>query len=214
MLCQEKPEGLRLGTDLEAEALSSNSGVEAYQIVGDETSDLNERAVHLLRPSSFDRVLEVGSGHGRAVARLANIVDKGCVCGIDVSESMLNRAVRRNRRAVAAGRVQLRKGDCASIPFANANFDGALAVHTLHFWRDPVACLSEIRRVLNSRARLVLGFLRGDSVHRNRFRNGIDTFCGEQSVRTMLEACDFGSIQFSRIGEESLVLATATDRVC
>ena len=125
MLCQEKPEGLRLGTDLEAEALSSNSGADAYR---SETSDLNECAVHLLRPSSSDRVIDVGFGQGRAVARLANIVDKGCVCGIDVSESMLNRAVRRNRRAVAAGRVQLRKGDCASIPFANANFDGALAV--------------------------------------------------------------------------------------
>ena len=92
----------------------------------DADSDLNERAVHLLRPSPSDRVLEVGFGLGRAVARLANIVEKGCACGIDVSESMLNMAVRPNRRAVAAGRVLLRKGDCASIPFANANFDGRL----------------------------------------------------------------------------------------
>jgi hypothetical protein len=28
----------------------------------------------------------------------------------------------------------------------------------------------------------------------------------------MLEACGFGSIRFSQIGEASLVLATATDR--
>jgi ubiquinone/menaquinone biosynthesis C-methylase UbiE len=203
---REQPEGMRLGIDLEAQALIS--GLDAYRIVAHETSDLNERAVDLLRPSPSDRVLEVGFGHGRAVARLASIVDKGCVCGIDVSESMLNLAVRRNRHAVAAGRVQLRKGDCASIPFANANFDGALAVHALSFWSDPVGYLSEIRRVLKPRARLVLGFFR----ERNRFPNETDTFYGEQSVRTMLEACDFGSIQFSQIGEESLVLATATDR--
>jgi len=176
-----------------------------------ETSDLNERAVHLLGPSPSDRVLEVGFGHGRTVARLANIVDKGCVCGIDVSESMVTMAVRRNRRAVATGRVQLRKGDCVSIPFGNANFNGALAVHTLYFWSDPIACLSEIRRILKPRARLVLGFLRGDSVRRNHFPNEIYTFYDERSVHTMLETCDFGSIQFSQIGKASLVLATATD---
>ena len=212
MLYRGQLEGLPLGIDQQAEALISTSGVDANRIVAHEPSDLNERAVYLLRPSPSDRVLEVVFGHGRAVARLANIVNNGCVCGIDVSESMLNVAVRRNRRAVAAGRVQLRRGGCASIPFANANFDGALAVHTLSFWSDPVACLSEIRRVLKPKARFVLGFLRGDSVHRNRFPNEIETFYGEQSVRTMLEACDFGSIQFSQIGEESLVLATATDR--
>ena len=189
MLYREQPQGLRRGIDQEADASIAGSG----------DVDLNERAVQLLRPSPSDRVLEVGFGEGRAVARLADLVDKGCVCGIDVSGSMLNKAVRRNRGAVSAGRVLLRKGDCASIPFANANFDGALAVHTLQFWRDPVACLSEIRRTLRPRARLVLGFLR-------------DWFYSEQSVRTMLEICDFGSIQFSQIGEEALVLATATDR--
>jgi ubiquinone/menaquinone biosynthesis C-methylase UbiE len=123
---------------------------------------------------------------------------------------MLNMAVRRNRRTIAEGRVELRHGDCASIPFNDASFDGALAVHTLYFWSDPVACLSEIRRILKPNARLVLGFLRGDSVHRNRFPNEVYTFHDEQSVRAMLETCAFGSIQFSQIAEASLVLATAT----
>jgi ubiquinone/menaquinone biosynthesis C-methylase UbiE len=116
---------------------------------------------------------------------------------------------RRNRHAVAAGRVQLRRGDCASIPFANANFDGALAVHALSFWRDPVAYLSEIRRVLKPGARLVLGFFR----QRNRFPNDTDALYSEQSACTILEACDFGSIQFSQFDEESLVLAAASDRI-
>jgi ubiquinone/menaquinone biosynthesis C-methylase UbiE len=129
-------------------------------VMARETSDLNERAVRLLRPSSFDRVLEIGSGHGRTIERVASVVHSGCVCGVDVSESMLNMAVRRNRRAIAEGRVELRKGECASIPFDAAIFDGVLSVHTLYFWSDPAACLREIRRVLRPGARLVLGFLR------------------------------------------------------
>jgi ubiquinone/menaquinone biosynthesis C-methylase UbiE len=138
-------------------------------IMAHETSDLNERAVRLLDPSPFDRVLEVGFGHGRTIERLAGVVSNGRVCGIDVSESILNMSVRRNRRAVAEGRVELRQGDCASIPFHAASFDGALCVHTLYFWSDPAACLREIRRVLRPGARLVLGFLRDDSAPRNSF---------------------------------------------
>ena len=122
-------------------------------IMAHETSDLNEHALRLLRPSPSDLVLEVGFGHGRTIERLASVVNTGRVCGIDVSESMLNMAVRRNRRAIAEGRVELRKGDCASIPFDAASFDGALSFHTLYFWSDPAGCLREIRRVLRPGAR-------------------------------------------------------------
>jgi SAM-dependent methyltransferase len=178
-------------------------------VMAHETSDLNERAVRLLGPSPSDRVLEVGFGHGRTIERLARVVNNGRVCGIDVSESMLNMAVRRNLRAITEGRVELRKGDCASIPFDAASFDGALSVHTLYFWSDPAACLREIRRVLQPGARLVLGFLRGDSAQRNSFPTEVYTFHDEQAISTMLAATDFRSIQFSRIGEVYLVLATA-----
>ena len=95
-------------------------------IMSHETSDLNEHAVRLLGPSPFDRVLEVGFGHGRTIERLASVVHSGRVCGIDVSESMLSMAVRRNRRAIAEGRADLRKGDYASIPFDAGALTGRL----------------------------------------------------------------------------------------
>ena len=179
-------------------------------VMAHETLDLNVRAIRLLRLAPSDRVLEIGFGHGGTIERLAEVANEGRVCGVDISESMLNMAIRRNRRAIAEGRVELRHGDCASIPFDDASFDGALAVHALYFWSDPVACLRELRRVLKPSGRLVLGFLRGDSPQRNRFPNEVYTFYDERSVGAMLEACDFGAIQFSRIGEASLVLATAT----
>jgi ubiquinone/menaquinone biosynthesis C-methylase UbiE len=144
-------------------------------VMAHETADLNERALRLLRPSPFDRILEVGFGHGRTIGCLAAAVGNGRVYGVDASELMLNVAVRRNRRAIAEGRVELRKGDCASLPFDAASFDGALSVDTLYFWRDPAACLREIRRVLRPGGRLVLGFLRGDSPERNGFPNEVYT---------------------------------------
>jgi ubiquinone/menaquinone biosynthesis C-methylase UbiE len=176
-----------------------------------ETSDLNEHAVGLLGPSPSDRVLEVGFGHGRTIERLAGVVNNGRVYGIDASELMLKMAVRRNRRAIAEGRVELHGGDCASIPFDAASFDGVLSVHTLYFWSDPAACLREIRRVLRPGARLVLGFLRGDGAQRTRFPNELYIFYDEHAVYAMLATSDFSSIQFSRIGQAFLVLAIAVE---
>ena len=46
-------------------------------VMARETADLNERALRLLGPSPFDRVLEVGFGHGRTIERLANAVYNG-----------------------------------------------------------------------------------------------------------------------------------------
>jgi SAM-dependent methyltransferase len=179
-------------------------------VMARETKDLNEKAISLLAPSPTDRVLEIGFGHGRTVERIASFVTDGRVCGLDVSEAMLEMAVRRNRRGVAAGRVDLRIGDCASMPFADASFDRALTVHTLYFWRDPTLCLREIRRVLRPGARLVLGFLRGDSPRRTSFPHEVYAFYDEGQVKTMLAAAGFDSIEFSRVGEASLALATAS----
>ncbi len=176
-------------------------------IMAHETADLNERALRLLRPSPFDHVLEIGFGHGRTIERLASVVENGRVCGIDVSESMLAMAVRRNRRAIAEGRVELRTADCASIPFDAASFNAALSVHTLYFWSDPIACLTEIRRVLRPGGRLVLGFLGSDSARRNSFPTQVYTFHEETAVSAMLTAAEFRSIEVSRVGDASLILS-------
>jgi ubiquinone/menaquinone biosynthesis C-methylase UbiE len=155
-------------------------------VMAHETADFNEQATRLLQPAPSDWVLEIGFGHGRTIERLAKTVNRGRVCGVDVSESMLNVAIRRNRRAIDEGRMELRRGDCASLPFDDASFDGALSVHTLYFWSDPAACLRETRRVLRPGARLVLGFLPADSSRRKSFPTEIYTFHGDEAVQTML----------------------------
>jgi SAM-dependent methyltransferase len=179
-------------------------------VMARETAHLNEQAISLLQPSPSDWVLEIGFGHGRTIKRLASMVANGRVCGIDVSEAMFNMAVRRNRRGIADGRVDLRLEDCASIPFDDACFDWALSVHTLYFWSDPTSCLREIRRVLRPGARLALGFLRAESPRRICFPREVYTFYDEREVRAMLASAGFDSIEFSLVGEATLALATAS----
>jgi ubiquinone/menaquinone biosynthesis C-methylase UbiE len=98
--------------------------------------ELNER----------DRVLEIGFGPGTDVRRAARRA--GHVAGIDPSDVMLGQARARNRRAIAAGRVDLRFGAMPKLPFEDARFDKAFSINSFQFWPDGIAGLMELRRVM------------------------------------------------------------------
>jgi ubiquinone/menaquinone biosynthesis C-methylase UbiE len=113
--------------------------------------------VNLLRVQPSDHVLEVGFGPGIAiqeVARRARLVS-----GVDVSRTMVAAARRRNAAAVRDRQVDLRRGDAAKLPFADDTFDKAFSIHSIYFWRDPLAALGEIRRVLKPHGMVVLTVL-------------------------------------------------------
>jgi SAM-dependent methyltransferase len=115
----------------------------------------NRLALDALSLAPGDSVLELGFGPGEALAAMAR---SGCrsIHGIDRSAAMLRQAARRNRAAVAAGHIQLRQGDFASLPYPDASFDKVLAVNVVYFWHDATAVIGEIRRVLRPGGTLVL----------------------------------------------------------
>ncbi len=112
--------------------------------------------VSLLGIERGDWVLEIGFGAGRAVELVAGQTVDGHVAGVDLSRTMVRAATRRNRRAVAAGRVAPRQGDVAALPYADGQFDKVLSIHALYFWPDPERALAEIYRVLRPGGRMAL----------------------------------------------------------
>jgi ubiquinone/menaquinone biosynthesis C-methylase UbiE len=116
--------------------------------------------VNLLDVQPTDHILEVGFGPGiaiREVSRRARYT-----AGVDFSRAMLAAASKRNAAAVGDGKVDLRLGDAAQLPFDNASFDKAFSIHSIYFWRYPLLVLGEIRRVLKPHGRLVLTVLPKD----------------------------------------------------
>ena len=71
---------------------------------------------------------------------------------------MIAQAHARNAPAVASGRVELRRGTAARLPFESNAFDKAMAVNSMQVWPDAIAGLRELRRVLKSGGRVALGF--------------------------------------------------------
>ena len=95
-----------------------------------------------------DRVLEIGFGPGLAVQEVASIATDGFVAGIDHSAVMVSQANKRNAQAIAAGRVELKCGSVAALPYADGAFDKVFSINSIMFWPEPVENLKEIRRVL------------------------------------------------------------------
>lgn len=116
-------------------------------------------AVDLLAPAPTEAVLEIGFGHGVAVAILADRIKTGRVCGVEPSLTAIEVARARNREAVRIGRVDLRQGSITEIPFDGRPFDAVMTLNTVYFWRhDPGPALAAVRRVLRGGGRLCVGF--------------------------------------------------------
>jgi SAM-dependent methyltransferase len=116
----------------------------------------NAWVVSLLDVARTDRVLEIGFGPGIAIRESAARASDGLVCGVDHSEVMLRQARRRNAEAVRAGRVDLRLATADRLPTFDAPFDKVLAVNSMGFWDDPIACLRSMRSLLRPGGRIAI----------------------------------------------------------
>ncbi|WP_456771834.1 class I SAM-dependent methyltransferase [Bradyrhizobium sp. USDA 4369] len=113
-------------------------------------------ALEALAPLQFDQVLEIGFGPGAGIAALAAQLPRGCIVGLDAAPAMLRQASRRNRKAIAEGRVALNLGDACDLPWPTATFDRVLAVNVAYFFDPRGDAIAEIRRVLAPGGRAVL----------------------------------------------------------
>lgn len=102
-----------------------------------------------------DRVLQVDCGAGRELSWLLERVPRGRVCGLDPSGDRVRRA-RARCRAVPGRRWKVLAGRAEQIPSREGNFDLVIALDAVSRWPDPLAALSEIRRVLRPGGQLVL----------------------------------------------------------
>jgi len=185
------------------------------KVMAVETAPANMHALDLLELQATDRVLDVGCGHGRTVERAASMVPEGFVAGVDLSERMVRMARRRNRRYIAAGRVEIKNGDSARIPYPERSFDKVCSVHTLYFWPDPQRHLREVHRVMKSGGRFVLGFgPKEDEQAASQFPGSVYRFYTSEEVGNLLRQVGFTQIETTSVqaGGRDIVFAAARAR--
>jgi len=115
------------------------------------------------------RVLEVATGSGEMLRRIARANPNGLTCGIDLSPNMAARTQRIARRHARGAHCQA--VDARSMPFADASFDAIVCCYLFELLpaEGIVTALAEIHRVLRPRGRFSLVMI-GDNVR------GFNTF--------------------------------------
>ncbi|MGD8464510.1 MAG: class I SAM-dependent methyltransferase [Anaerolineae bacterium] len=108
------------------------------------------------------QAVDLGSGPGHLVIKLAQAAPDLMVTGIDLSDEMLAEAERYARRSGLEDRITFKRGNVAQIPFPDSSLDLVVSTLSLHHWSDPVGVLDEIVRVLRPGGSFLVFDLRRD----------------------------------------------------
>ncbi len=144
--------------------------------------------VSLLALTPTDRVLEIGSGAGRALELAARQVSRGQVVGIDLSPTMVREARRRNAQAIRAGTVVVEQGDVTQLPFADHQFDKVFSIHCVYFWPDRARALAGLKRVLRPGGVLALTLTTGKNEPAHSGSDWFQSFVTEELLPGIEEA--------------------------
>jgi SAM-dependent methyltransferase len=122
--------------------MTFNVGADAYdRFMGQYSSQLSAQLADLADIEAGQRVIDVGSGPGALTTELVHRLGANAVAAVDPSEQFVEAARERHPG------VDVRLAPAEQLPFADNEFDAALAQLVVHFMADPVAGLAEMRRV-------------------------------------------------------------------
>jgi ubiquinone/menaquinone biosynthesis C-methylase UbiE len=127
----------------------------AKGVFGPGMADERRIARLLLGLSPGDGVLDVACGTGNFSRDFARSVGpEGLVVGIDVSETMLVRAVADTRTGL--DQIAYVRGDAQELPFRSQSFDAVCCFAAFHLFAEPMRALDRMTDVLTPGGRIAL----------------------------------------------------------
>ncbi len=129
----------------------------AKGVFGPGMADEHRIARLLLGLSPGDGVLDVACGTGNFTREFARTVGTtGLAVGIDISETMLARAVNETDNAGLSDVAAFVRGDASELPFRDSSFDAVCCFAALNLFAEPQRALERMRAVLTPGGRIAL----------------------------------------------------------
>ncbi|MDE3109291.1 MAG: class I SAM-dependent methyltransferase [Acidobacteriota bacterium] len=152
----------------EPEVMDDSGEVEAYSSAAAQSyldqidNTFVARAVRLVNRRERGRALDVGTGPGQIVVKLARQLTRWKFAAVDRSSHMIAEGVANLAAAgpELAGRVEFQIADANALPFPDATFDLVVCNSVLHHMFEPERLLAEIARVAKPRGAVLLRDLR------------------------------------------------------
>ncbi len=152
----------------EPEVMDDSGEVEAYSSAAAQShldaidDTFVEHAVRLLTGRERGRALDIGTGPGQIVIKLARRLTRWKFVGVDRSPGMIAQANANLASAggEVAGRVEFQVADGNSLPFPESSFDFVFCNSVLHHLAEPEKLLTEMARLVKHDGAILLRDLR------------------------------------------------------
>lgn len=160
----------------------------------------------------FKSILDVGCGPGAMLERILNHHGEVQASGIDFSERMIEKA-----EELLAGKAELVTGDADSLPWDDDSFDVVVCNASFHHYPEPQKVLSEMKRVLRTKGRLIVADPWWSVIYRFLINLYLKTpinmegdfrIYSEKEIKEMFSECGFKSLKSDNpIGKYYIVTA-------
>jgi ubiquinone/menaquinone biosynthesis C-methylase UbiE len=138
--------------------------------------------IELLNIQQSESVLELGCGAGYAMKLILEPKIVGKVVGLDLSPTAIQSAMIRNKKALNNEKAKLVQANVKNLPFEDEQFEKVFSIHTIYFWDELSATISEIFRVLKPGGVFILTFCDGEN---GEIWDGISSLIDEQLIPIM-----------------------------
>ncbi len=147
---------------------------------------LNNFVNDLMSVQADDRILEIGSGTGKLINKMALKIDNGLIGGIDFSSEMVSIARKRNKNNIAKGTVKIVEGNFDEISYEKDSFTKACSVNTLYFWPSPARTTKKLAEILKPGGKLILAFEDIEQLKRRNLNQDVFNLYSTDEVQDLL----------------------------
>jgi arsenite methyltransferase len=175
-------------------------------------------AIHHTTPSAGQVCVDLGSGRGNDVIRLAETVGpEGHAYGIDLSEGMVAKA-NANLEKFGVTNATIIRSELEHLPLGSNSVDWVISNCTINHCTDKQAVWDEVHRILRPRGRFVVSDIYATSPIADEYRNNpeavAECWAGAITKAEYLDILNSAGFQDITILEESAPYAKGQAEVC
>ena len=119
------------------------------------TSQMRNQILELMNNNHRISILDAGCGTGYTTKGILERTDAEIVIGIDMNRKQLKKA--RAKLRAERKKLSLFRADVENLPFNDGVFDAVVSVGAVEYFPNPEAAFREMRRVVRSEGKIVIG---------------------------------------------------------